>query len=199
MIEIIDNIDQMSDEWFKMRCGSLGASSVKDAMAGGKGKTRQTLIYRLASELVTGVKTESYQSSAMANGTTMEPEARKLFEFSQGVKVDEVALVTNDRFPECHCSPDGMIGDLSGLEIKCPLAATHARYLCEGKLPTEYKAQIQFSMMITERPTWWFMSYFPGMNPFVLEIERDTSYIVDTIAKIHVFVKEVQETYQRLI
>lgn len=199
MITIIDNIDQLTEEWFRRRCGSLGGSSIKNALAGGQGKTRQTLIYQLASELVTCEKTQIKQTEAMKIGIEREEEARQLFEFVQGVKVDTVALVTNDMFPGCHCSPDGLIGDDSGLEIKCPNAATHARYLCEGKLPAEYKHQVQFSMMITGREQWWFMSYYPGMKPFILPVGVDNSYLETIREKIDIFVKEVIETHERLI
>ena len=158
MITVIDNIAQGTKEWFALRVGSLGASKAKDAIAGGQGKSRKTLAFQLASELITGEKTIIKQTEAMRIGVERESEARQLFEFQKDISVKEVALILNDKFNHCHCSPDGIL-DGCGLEIKCPNAATHVRYLYDGKCPAEYKAQLQFSMMITEMPMWYFMSY----------------------------------------
>ena len=62
--------------------------------------------------------------------------------------VVEVGLVTNSDLEGQHASPDGLISDDSGFETKCPQPATHAKYLSEGRLPPEYKPQVQGSMMV---------------------------------------------------
>ena len=55
------DVEQGTDEWMALRAGSLGASSVADALAGGTGATRKKLMYKLAAESITGEKSPSFQ------------------------------------------------------------------------------------------------------------------------------------------
>jgi len=199
MITIHDNIIQGSLEWHLLRCGSLGASRAKDAIAGGQGKSRQTLAYQLAAETVTGVKSEFNTTPAMQHGIDTEPEARRFFEFEKDVTVQEVGLVTNDKYPGMHCSPDGLIGDDAGYEVKCPQPATHVKYLTEGRLPPEYVCQVQFSMMICERNIWYFSSYHPFFHKqLILEVEADLKYIAELESKLESFMAELKEILTKI-
>ena len=199
MIKVIDSIEQMSPEWFALRCGSLGASSVKNAIAGGQGKVRKTLAYQLAAEVVTGKKHSIPTTAAMSWGIETEPEARETFKFITGLEVTECAMIKNDMFLGCHASPDGLCSDGAGLEIKCPQPATHVKYLVENRLPPEYKAQVQFSMMIAEYEAWWFMSYYPGMRPLILKIDADPEYHENLQEKVDSFLKELAEISKAIV
>ena len=199
MITIHDNIIQGSLEWHLLRCGSLGASRAKDAIAGGEGKVRKTLAYQLASERITGIKAETYTNSNMQWGIETEPEARRFFEFEKDVTVQEVGLVTNDKYPGLHCSPDGLVGEDEGYEVKCPLAATHVKYLVENRLPPEYKCQVHFSLMITERKIWWFSSYHPAFHKqLIIPVERDEKYIAELQSKLESFMAELKEILTKI-
>lgn len=115
---------------------------------------------------------QDFQSLAMLNGTNTEREARDFFAFDTGLEITEVGFLKTDcgRF---GCSPDGLIGEDSGLELKCPLHTTQIKYLLDGKLPPEYAAQVHGSMLVTKRPSWWFMSYAPGLPPLTVRVEPD--------------------------
>ncbi len=194
MITIHDEIAQGSPEWFMLRCGSLGASRAKDAIAGGQGKSRKTLAYQLAAEKITGIKSEFNTTPAMQHGIDTEPEARRFFEFEKDFTVQEVGLVTNDKYPGFHASPDGLIGDDAGYEVKCPQPATHVKYLTEGRLPPEYKCQVQFSMMICERDMWWFSSYHPAFSKqLIVPVEADLKYHEELKTKLNLFTNELNE------
>ena len=117
----------------------------------------------------------------------MEPEARESFEAETGHRVKEVGFCQMAEGVPVGCSPDGLtvsgeaeIGDLlesdrltGGLEIKCPTRDTHVGYLMDGSLPSAYKLQVHGSLAVTGLPVWHFYSYFPGLNPFHLEVEPD--------------------------
>lgn len=109
-------------------------------------------------------------------GLEMEPEARDAFETLTGLTAQEVGFVTRDD-EIVGCSPDSLIGEdgrwTEGLEIKCPMPKTHVKYVREGVLPDEYKAQVHGGMAVTGLDRWHFFSYFPGMQPLHLVIERD--------------------------
>lgn len=112
-------------------------------------------------------------------GKEFESEARMMFAEHTGMAVDEVGLCVNRDNLILACSPDGMIrGDygleyIAGLEIKCPSVDTHVDYVMEAVLPSEYAVQVHWSMMVTGLHHWYFMSYFPGLNPLILRVEYD--------------------------
>lgn len=117
-------------------------------------------------------KTDEHPSRAMENGIKTEREARNYFELQRGCDVREVGFVLTDdkRF---GCSPDGLIDPEEGLELKCPEHKKQIRYLIDNKLPDAYRPQVHFSMVVTKRPHWWFMSYAIGLKPLLIRVDVD--------------------------
>jgi hypothetical protein len=199
MITFHDDIEQGSELWFELRCGSLGASRAKDALAGGTGATRKKLMYQLAAEKATGQKESMFQTAAMAEGIRREPESRAFFELYKGIELEEVGLIVNDKFPGCHCSPDGINrGMKCGFEVKNPSAAVHVEYLLKGKIPATYMKQLLFSLMITEYDSWWFSSYYPGLKPLVVELKRDDAKLEDMAIMVREFVSGVEDVEKQI-
>ena len=190
MPKMIRDIEQGSDAWFKLRCGSIGGSSIKAVLTGGKGKTRKSLMYQLAGERITGQKHEFKATPAMEEGTRREEESRDTFEFITGLKVEEVGLIQGD-VQHTHCSPDGIINDMVGLELKNPLVHTQIKYIDENRLPLEYIAQVQYSMWVTGYDDWYFFSYYPGLKSFLKYVERDEEYIKNMEKEVKRFLKEL--------
>lgn len=115
---------------------------------------------------------DDLQTKAMAQGTRTEREARAYFELETNRPVQEVGFVLTDdgRF---GCSPDGLVGNDAGLELKCPLHKTQISYLLDGTLPAKYRAQVHGALVVTGRSHWWFMSYAPGLAPLLVKVEPD--------------------------
>lgn len=179
---IIHEFEQHSPEWYNIRVGKLTASHADAIHANGKGL--ETLCFDLAAEILTGKKKEVVQSAAMAQGNELEAYARTLFEMSHNVQVREVGFVEEDEL--CGCSPDGLIGDNCGLEIKCPQANTYAKYLYDRKIKPEYYAQMQMNMLITGRPQWWYVVYNPDFTPEIIcrDVPADLKYQAELRAGI---------------
>ena len=175
---IIVDAKQGSPEWFKARCGLPTASRFNELITveGKPSKQRMRYLYGLAGEKVAGTAPETYQNAAMLRGTELEAEARQLFELVHGVEVRQVGLCLED-LKAWGCSPDGLIGEDSGLEIKCPMIHTHVEYLLDGGLPADYFQQVQGAMLVTGFSHWWFMSYYPGLSPLIVDVKRDGVYI----------------------
>ena len=131
----------------------------------------------------------------MQRGVELEFEARAFFTLETGLSVDQVGFITNDA-GSAGCSPDGLIAETAGLEIKCPKASTHFKYLRAGDLPAFYKPQVHFSMAITGFTQWWFMSYFPGLDPLILTVERD-DYTAAIESALATFLEKLAEQAQR--
>ena len=108
----------------------------------------------------------------MANGIENEPIARAWYEFEHDCDVTEVGFCLSDcgRF---GCSPDGLVGDEGGIELKCPSLETHVKYLREGVLPAEYRCQVHGEILVTGREWFDFVSYADGLPPFKIRIVPD--------------------------
>lgn len=196
---IIIDCEQMSEQWFAEKAGKPGASSFDKIVTtkGEPSKQAKNYLYQLAGETLTGLKAESYQNAAMIRGIELEPDARSLFEMIHDVEVERVGLCYPDEQKKYLCSPDGLIGN-EGLEIKCPIMHTHVSYLLEQKLPTEYFQQVQGSMAVTGFESWWFMSYYPGIAPFIIKVVRDDVFIAKLTAELNSFCQELAMTVKKL-
>ncbi len=197
---LIIECDQRSDEWFSAICGNVGASSVDKIITtkGETSKSRDDYMMTLAAERITGKSEVGFTTQAMLNGLEREAEARTLFEMAQGVEVRQIGLIYKDERKMAHCSPDGLVDDNAGFEVKNPLSKTHIKYLLAGKLPAEYFCQVQFSLYVSERETWWFMSHYPGLRPLIVECHRDEEWIKKCEQALDAFNNELLELVERV-
>ena len=197
---IILNCEQGSDEWFVARLGIPGASNFgKILTATGKAST-QDVAYRhkLLVEWIVGETEESFKSDWMERGNEVEEEARGFYAMLQDVEVQQVGLVYKGDDKTIECSPDGLVGEDGGLELKVPAPHTHVGYLLDNKLPTKYIPQVQGNMWVTGRLWWDFMSYSPSMEPLIIRVDRDDAYILRLAAAISRFVEKMLEEQETL-
>jgi len=196
---VIDNIDQLSDEWFQLRLGNPGASNFSKIVTtkGEPSKQAQDYMYQLAGELVAQQAEISFVTPWMERGTQLEEEARSLYALVNNCAVERVGLIYYDERKDRHASPDGLM-DYKGLEIKCPMVKTHVKYLLDGKLPTEYFQQVQGSMYITGYKVWDFVSYSPGLPMFQITVERDEKFCKKLDAALDEFCGKLSEVVERL-
>lgn len=173
-----ENLEQGSEEWLKIRKGRATASQANLVLTptGKPSASRIKYMRKLARECACYDPLEWIGNKATDWGNDHEAEARGVFQEKTGIIVDEVGFCTRED-DIIGFSPDGLIqgteGWLEGLEIKCPAPDKHVEYLLEGELPSEYKLQIHWSLAASGLQAWWFMSYFPGLNPFIIRVEAD--------------------------
>ena len=168
---------QGSMEWFQMRAGKVTASEISNLVTPlGKVKTGdgpKTYLMEKIAESWTGSPIDGFSSWDTEQGQFLEEKARPAFILETGLDVEQIGFVESDD-GKTGCSPDGLIvGKEIGLEIKCPKLENHIRYLIDGKLPSDYIAQVQGSMFVTGFKMWMFFSYRRKMPPLILTIERD--------------------------
>lgn len=174
----IDQNEQGSPEWLAARLGIPSASMFAKIVTtkGAWSTSADSYINQLVAERLTGEREEVFQSHHMIRGTELEPDARDLYSLMTDSEVTEVGFCLHDTLA-AGCSPDGLIGEDGGLEIKCPAPSTHVEYLRGGVLPSKYKQQVMGCLWITGREWWDFMSYHPTMKPLIVRVERDEEYI----------------------
>lgn len=191
----VSDAPQGSAEWLALRLGKATGSRFADVLAGGRGLSRRAYATQLALEIITGRPVEAYITPAMELGTEREPIARSEYEVLTGHFVTEVGFCLHDSLP-CGVSPDGLIDDDGGLEIKCPKERTHAEYLTLPAEPPAYTAQIQGCLWITGRAWWDFVSFHPAFPAnarlIVRRIGRDEAYIEQLARAVALFGAEVE-------
>jgi len=197
-LKIHEDIIQLSPEWFKIRLGRVSASNFSKAI-GKPGSTRSTYMRKLMAERLTGQREESYSNDAMKRGIELEDEARLHYENMTGKIVKQVGFVEHSEF--VGVSPDGLIDDDGGIEIKAPNSSTHLQYIMEDKVPACYMAQIQGSLWVTEREYWVFMSYDPRVSrrpEFIKRVERDEVYIAKIQVGVEKFIAEMEVMIKKI-
>jgi len=198
---IIIYCEQNSPEWFSLRAGIPGASSFDQIFTAKTLKpsaSRIKLLYQLAGERIIKSKPETYSSYYMKRGIELEPQARDVFSMLKEIDVNQVGYCYYDERKDRGCSPDGLIGEVSGLELKCPSLSVHVGYLMKKDLPSDYFQQVQGSLYITGYEYWYFMSYHPGIKPLIIKVYRDEKFISLLHAELESFCLELNELTEKL-
>lgn len=169
---------QRSEAWYEARRGMPTASRFDMILTPKTGKpaaAQETLINELIAESVLPPQEGAIvpATEEMYEGMKLEAEARCYYELEQAkAPVTQVGFCIHDS-GLFGCSPDGLVGEDGGLELKVPLAKTHIGYVREGVLPDAYKTQVHGSMIVTGRKWWDFFSYSRHFEPFHIRVERD--------------------------
>lgn len=198
MLQIIE-CEQGTEAWFRARAGIPTASEFGTVMAKGRGggdsKTRQTYLYKLAGEVITGEPTESFTNVHMERGKVMEPEARDYYAFMQDAEPVQVGFI---RSGQKGCSPDSLIGDDGMLEIKTKLPHLMVEALIRNDFPPEHKAQCQGALWVAEREWIDICVYWPKMPPLIKRAYRDEAYIAEMSAAVDTFNDELNTIVERI-
>lgn len=197
---IILDVEQQSAEWNAARRGIPTASCFdKIITTGGKSSTQgQKYLWQLAGERIAGTSEEGFKSAYMQRGNDVEAEAREFYELIMDCTVQRVGICYPDASKRYSCSPDGLVGNDGGIQIKCPSMAVHVGYLLENKLPTEYFTQIQGELLCTGRKWWDFISYYPGIKPLIIRVERDEAFISKLKDALDAFCAELETVVKKI-
>lgn len=192
---------QGSPEWVGLRCGMLTASEL-DSFVKLDGTLRDaagahTYLCRKAAEIIRGKVENSGGSWATDQGHVLEESAVPWYEMEFDCEVRRVGFVESDG-PMFGCSPDGLIGEDDGLEIKSPQPTAHVKYLLGGKVPNDYWLQVQGSLLATGRKRWHFVSYSRDLPKMVLTVERDEEFMATLAESIATFAGKLTEAVARI-
>ena len=153
-------MEQRTQEWFEARKGRITASSVGAILGHAPYATRDDIMRRMVREYH-GAPEEFEGNIATEYGTRNEAGALTEYVMETGNEVEQIGFVTREDW--AGCSPDGLIGENGGLEIKCPFG------LRKDEVPAfksifdqpHYYDQVQFSLWVTGREWWDFYQWSP--------------------------------------
>lgn len=175
---------QYTAEYWDAHRGIAGASDAEHVATPVDGKypaSSKTLIAQLIADTYDpcyGMYDDGGTRS-MRNGLWSEPQAKAAIEFELSCQIQEVGFciaeipVSPGVVARFGCSPDGFIGDGGGIECKVPDHKTHVKYLLAGTLPTEYRPQVHWSLIVTGRKWWKWVSWNPYLPPVIVHVEPD--------------------------
>lgn len=181
----IHTCDQGQTEWLTARVGKVTASELHNLLTPEfkqkTGETPKTYLYSKVAESWRGQPLAGFSGSwSTDQGNMREEEAIPWYALTYDCDIERVGFIEHDD-GRCGGSPDGLIGDDGGIEVKCPEPVNHMRYLMEGVLPKDYVIQVHSNLYMSGRKWWKFLSYRRGFPPFVLTIQRDE----EIMKKIH--------------
>jgi len=202
-MRVIDCI-QGTPAWHAQRAGIPTASRFADVMAtikSGEAASRRNYRTDLVVERLTGRALDGFQTREMKQGIEREPYGKLAYEAHTGRMLQEVGFIRHDTL-EAGASPDGLVGEDGGFELKCPERSAHLEYLMLPTEPPAYRWQIQGGLWVTGRAWWDFASWNPdfpeNLQLVVRRVHRDEAAIQQLAAAIEKFTREVDAEVARI-
>ena len=152
-------MDQRSDEWFEIRRGRMTGSNAQAIAANGKGLETYILSV-LAGKY--SKNTEKYSNGDMERGVELEESARLVYQIETGSTVEEVGFIEMDEY--AGVSPDGLVGEDGGIEIKCPCDNVYIKLLLDQKIDSKYFYQMQMFLLVSGRKWIDYVAYNPNFD-----------------------------------
>ena len=190
-------MEQRSTEWFLSRLGVFTGSDFKTIVHGRK-DGKESLVLTNAAEILTQ-QWQEVTARSLEWGQTHEATAITEYTFYTNNEVQPVGLIFHPDSPFVGASPDGLVGEQGGVEVKCPQTSReHVRNLIHGMDVKEHGPQVQGCMWVTGRSWWDFISFDPRMplpqRLYIERIHRDEDYIQDLSDKTWALIRQL-ETY----
>lgn len=191
-LHVFDELEQGSEEWLTQRRGMVTASVVgrliTPTLKVADNETSRTLTAVLTTERITGYTEPSYMNDDMMRGVLHEPIARDRYAEHHGVEVQQVGFAVRDDWGfELGASPDGLVGDDGGLEVKCPRAKQHIKTIIVDEVPPFYVAQVQACLLVTGRAYWDFVSFCAGLPMWTKRVFPDPKWHEVIVAAVAAF------------
>jgi len=160
----IHEIKQQSPEWFNVR--KLKATASHATAIGNCGKGLDTYVLEIVAEYLSSADKEQFSNKHTDRGNELEPQARTIYELTTGKDVKQVGFIEHNDY--VGCSPDGLIDDDGGLEIKCIDDVGYLKMLLGEEISSDYQWQIQMNLLITGRKWWDFVAYNPNFKQSII-------------------------------
>ena len=192
-------VAQGSEEWREARRGIPTASQFHRILTPGKlalSDSSFSYLCELVASRLLGRDISPEATQFMERGTALEEEAVRYYEFQSGETASAGGFCT---VPSglAGCSPDRLIGEKGGLEIKCPSAAIHVGYLLEG-IANKYRHQVQGALWITRRQWWDILSYNPELPPALVRCYPDTEVFTALDSVMPEFLQRLEDAVAKL-
>jgi putative phage-type endonuclease len=178
-------IEQRSATWFNQRKGRVTGSNVAAILGDDPYRTADDVLRSMARDYH-GAESEFPDNPAMAWGRANEATAIGLFELSTGLDVKKCGFFPYEDW--LGASPDGLIGDDTILEFKCPYGIRNKPEPVPFKRldQTHYAGQIQIEMLASGRTKAIFAQWTPN-GEYVEHVAQDQAWLDENLPRLRVF------------
>ncbi len=178
---------QGDDLWCAARVGRITGSNIDALLAAPttRQSTRKGVVcpagtealekteYRqkLVVERIYGRAVNNVTTQYMKDGSDREPFARMIYEAEIQMPVELVGFALHPEWDWFGCSPDGLVGEDGGIELKCPAEMTHDAYAANlDLLVDEYKGQVLGNLICFPEREWWDLVSFQPYAPDAIKL-----------------------------
>lgn len=190
------SMQQGCPEWHEVRRGKFTASTMSKLFMGKTTQGYNDAIYKVAMERLSGKTTEGYSNAAMQRGIELEPMARQAYEVEKLTLVDECGFIEADEW--LGCSPDGLVGEVGMIQIKCPAYNTHIGYIINDEVPKDYYVQMQTEMYVSGRRWNDFVSFHPDLPMFIKRVFSDEAMIKKIEEEVNLAKQKVEQIIKKI-
>lgn len=199
-MRIID-CEQGSPEWVMARLGVATASQFHRLVTPARLEPSKQLrgygMELLAEWLQGEPQDDGGRSDWSDRGIAKEPQAIAAYEWEHGIETRAVGFCLSAD-GSYGCSPDRLVGDDGGVEIKCHAAKIHIGYLLDG-FHADHMMQVQGSLLVTGREWWDLVAFCPGLPSVGRRVVPDPRYQDALRAALDNLVAFLAESKARLL
>ena len=185
---------QNTAEWREARIGKVTASRAGAILGVDKRMSRDDIMRQMVREYH-GAEDEvsDFVRSIMDHGKQSEEEALSAIQSALGVFIDPSGFILHPKIDWIGCSPDGLIGEDEGVEVKCP---TKNRKNLDDVLEDEgYRCQCLMSLLVTGREKWTLFVYRDrGIRQKVFLREEAERWLSENVDELNRFYREYLDT-----
>ncbi len=204
-MKIHDQLEQKSWDWFKARAGKVTGSEInrlitdKLALRSWKSAMPNSYLNLKLAEKWRGEALQSFAGSQQTDqGLIYEEKARSYFASLLERDIRTIGGMESDD-GKCWCSPDGIITDGVGLEIKCGNADTHIGWLLDGTLPEEHLLQVHFGLFVSGFKEWKFLSWSKDLPHLAVTVTPDEAITCVIAEAVQGFNERLDAAFQKLV
>lgn len=188
--------DTGSLDWAYLHIGVISAGEADNLLTpklkAKEGKAVHSYLCRKAAEVyrekpLCDLSPKGASSWQIDQGILLEEDAIPYLAFTHDWEIKRGLFCTTDD-GLAGCTPDGLVGDDFGIEIKCPEPQKHVAYLLAGDVPDEYAPQVAFSLYVTGMKEWKFVSFRKNFPTLIVSVRRDEalmSLIAGVVSDFH--------------
>ena len=152
-----------------------------------------SLVYQLAGEIVTGKPPPSFGNYWTDRGTRLESVAAEAYMDTTFNEANIVGFISMGDY--AGCSPDFMVDERRGGEIKCLSAKEHLRYCHTREIEKNYMAQIQWCLFITGFEVWDYVHFHPecGRSSLIIDEIKPDLFVHEKFDKrLPLIIKQIE-------
>lgn len=178
-------IEQNTDEWYKIRWGKIGGTLSKGLFV-----DSETLFLELLGQHIEEYEQEyCYDSFDMIRGKELEPRALEYISQYTSIEFKTTGWLQSSDSELLGISPDGISEcERFATEIKCLARKSHTELIYKNETPKEKIPQIVHYFTVNPKlEKLWFIGYRPeSLKHFIEEFTRDSVVDIGCKKKVEV-------------